>query len=131
VESRFDRRLKRSLPLEGCRNLVNQLSLDQTYYTLRKARLFVSGQNGLSVLAGATDTQIVVLDMSIEWSKRAIYRDESPSHKVTYVKGECRVYCGASTACPLPENRGELRCVPAYEKVEAAVLSGLGHAAGG
>ena len=42
-------------------NLVNRLSLDQTYYTIRKAGLFVTGQNGLSVLAGATDTRIVVL----------------------------------------------------------------------
>jgi hypothetical protein len=130
VESRFDKRLKRSLPLQGCRNLVNQLSLDQTYYTLSKARLFVSGQNGLSVLAGATDTQIVVLGMSIEWSKRAIYRNENPFHKVTYVKGGCSVYCGTSDACPLPENRGELRCIPAYEKVESAVLSRLGSAPG-
>jgi ADP-heptose:LPS heptosyltransferase len=130
VESKFDKRIKRSPALEGCRNLANQLSLDQTYYTISRARLFVSGQGGLSVLAGATDTEIVVLDMSIEWSKRAIYRHESPLYKVTYVKGECGVYCGAADACPLPQNRGELRCLPAYEKVEAAALSRLEHPPG-
>jgi len=124
--SNADSMLKRSPPLAGCRNLVNQLSLDQTFYALRKCRLFVTCQNGLSVLAGSTDTEIVVLDMSIEWSKRAIYRNENPLHKVTYVKGGCGVYCAASDACPLPENRGELRCIPEYPKVADAVFARLG-----
>lgn len=125
VRSNADNMTKRSPPLEGCRNLVDRLSLDQTYYTIRKARLFVTCQNGLSVLAGATDTELVVLDMSIEWSKRAIYRREDPHYKVTYVKGACAIYCGASDACPLPANRGQFLCVPSYESVEAAVLRKL------
>ena len=125
VRSAFDNVVKRSHALEGCSNLVDRLSLDQTYYTIRKARLFVTCQNGLSVLAGATDTEIVVLDMSIEWSKRAIYRREDPHYKVTYVKGGCTLYCGAANACPVPEHRGELRCIPTYERVEAAVLARL------
>lgn len=129
VASRADRMDKRSPPLAGCENLVNRLSLDQTYHTLRKAGLFVTCQNGLSVLAGATDVEIVVLDMSIDWSRRAIYRRESPFHKVSYVKGECGVYCGAPERCPLPENAGELRCIPSYEKVEQAVLAKLAAAA--
>jgi ADP-heptose:LPS heptosyltransferase len=126
VRSSFDNLAKRSYPLDGCTNLVDRLSLDQTYYTIRKARLFVSCQNGLSVLAGATDTELVILDMSIEWSKRAIYRREDPHYKVTYVKGGCGVYCGAPNTCPLPEHHGELRCIPSYEAVEAVVLRKLG-----
>jgi hypothetical protein len=63
--------------------------------------------------------------MSIEWSKRAIYRHENPHYKVTYVSGDCLVYCGHDNACPLPENKGELKCVPGYERVEAAVLARL------
>ena len=126
VVSRADQLAKRSPPLAGgVTNLVNRLSLDQTYFTLAKARVFVTGQNGLSVLAGATDTRIVVLGMSIEWSKRAIYRHEDPRYKVTYVGGACEVYCGHDAACPLPENRGELKCVPGYDAVEAAVLGQL------
>ena len=125
VTSHYDHVVKRSHALEGCTNLVDRLSLDQTFYTIRKARLFVSCQNGLSVLAGATDTELVILDMSIEWSKRAIYRREDPHYKVTYVKGGCGIYCGAPNACPVPENHGELRCVPAYEQVEAAVHTAL------
>ena len=123
VQSAADKLVKRSPALERVTNLVNRLSLDQTYFTIRKAGLFVTCQNGLSVLAGATDTEIVVLDMSIDWSRRAIYREESPFRKVTYVKGGCRIYCGAPERCPLPENHGELRCIPAYEQVEAAVLA--------
>jgi ADP-heptose:LPS heptosyltransferase len=126
IRSNADNLVKRSPPLAGCRNLVDQLSLDQTYYTIRKARLFVSCQNGLSVLAGATDTELVILDMSIEWSKRAIYRRENPFYKVTYVKGGCGIYCGAPNTCPVPENRGEFKCIPSYEAVEAAVLGKLG-----
>ncbi|MCG2591319.1 hypothetical protein LZ009_00815 [Ramlibacter sp. XY19] len=125
VTSTADGMVKRSPPLRGVTNLVNKLSLDQTYYTLRKARLFVSGQNGLSVLAGATDTRIVVLGMSIEWSKRAIYRNQDPHYKVTYVDGACSVYCGRERDCPVPEHKGELRCVPGYAPVRAAVMAAV------
>ena len=125
VENASDRMVKRSPPLEGVTNLVNRLSLDQTYHTLRKAGLFVTGQNGLSVLAGATDVEIVVLGMSIEWSKRAIYRHENPHHKVTYVSGTCEVYCGREDNCPVPEHKGELRCVPGYEAVRDVVMGKL------
>jgi ADP-heptose:LPS heptosyltransferase len=126
VNSDADGMRKRSPALEGCCNLVNRLSLDQTYYTIRKSRLFASCQNGLSVLAGATDAEIVVLDMSIEWSKRAVYRGESPFHKITYVKGDCDIYCCQSHECPLPENRGVFKCVPGYAAVAAAVFGKLG-----
>lgn len=125
VRSTAESRTKRSPELRGVTNLANQLSLDQTYYTLRKAGLFVTGQNGLSVLAGATDTRIVVLGMSIEWSRRAIYRNEDPHHKVTYVRGNCGLYCGRSDTCIVPEHNGELRCVPGYEPVRNAVLGAL------
>jgi hypothetical protein len=126
VASVGDAMVKRSAPLRGTRNLVNVLSLDQTYFTIRKARVFVSCQGGLSVLAGATDTDIVVLDMSIEWSKRAIYRNENPFHKVTYVKGGCGIYCGTANQCPLPVAEGQFKCIPAYQDVERAVLGRLG-----
>lgn len=125
VEAPADRMTKRSPELRGVTNLTNRLSLDQTYYTLCKAGLFVTGQNGLSVLASATDTRIVVLGMSIEWSKRAIYRKEDPHYKVSYVSGSCDVYCGRARDCHIPEHKGELRCVPAYEPVREAVLAAL------
>ena len=99
VESKADQMAKRSPKLTGCINLINQLSLDQTYYTIQKAGLFITCQNGLSVLAGATQTEVVILDMSIEWSKRPMYRHESPDYKVTYVKGTCDIYCCSSFSC--------------------------------
>ena len=124
VASASDKMVKQSLPLAGkVTNLVNALSLDQTYYTLAKAGLFVSGQGGLTVLAGATDTEIVVLGMSIEWSKRAIYRKANPFYKVAYVTGACDVFCGHADDCAVPEN--DFKCVPTYEQVEAAVLAKL------
>lgn len=128
VDSPVDGMHKLSPPLDGCENLVNRLSLDQTYFTIKKAGLFVSCQNGLSVLAGTTDTEIVVLGMSIEWSKRAIYRHDSPFHKITYANGACDLHCASSqNACPRPDFKfdGNFKCVPAYDVVEAAVLAKL------
>lgn len=125
VRSDADGMVKRSPRLQGVTNLVDKLSLDQTFHTLRKARLFVSGQNGLSVLAGATDTRIVVLGMSIEWSKRAIYRQQNPHYKITYVDGACGVYCGRQEDCQVPEHKGELRCVPGYKPVRDAVMAAV------
>lgn len=116
---------KRSPPLSGCHNLVNTLSLDQTYFTIRKAGLFVTCQNGLSVLSGTTETETIVLDMSIEWSKRAIYRHENPFYKVEYVKGQCSIYCCAVNTCPRPENNGVFKCIPDYATVRTAVLKKL------
>jgi len=123
VANPSDDMVKRSPALTGVANLANAISLDQTYHTIAKAGLFVTCQNGLSVLAGATDTEIVVLDMSIEWSKRAIYRHESPFHKVTYVKGGCAIYCASGFKCALPNAAERFKCVPSYEAVEAAVLA--------
>jgi ADP-heptose:LPS heptosyltransferase len=128
IQSTADKMHKRSPGLSGCRNLANQLSLDQTYFTIRKSRLFVSCQNGLSVLAGATDTEIVVLDMSIEWSKRAIYRSEDPHYKVTYVKGDCQIYCTYADSCPLNESSEDFKCIPGYQKVAAVIFEKLGQA---
>lgn len=125
VKAPADKMTKRSPELRGVTNLSNRLSLDQTYFTLRKAGLFVTGQNGLSVLAGATDTRIVVLGMSIEWSKRAIYRNQDPHYRVSYVDGSCKEYCGRSADCLLPEHQGELRCVPGYQPVRDAVFAAL------
>jgi ADP-heptose:LPS heptosyltransferase len=114
IFSKADNMWKRSYGLKGCVDFTNTLSLNQTYYTIKNCDLFITCQNGLSVLSGATDNEIIVLDMSIEWSKRAIYRNEDPHYKVTYVKGNCKVYCSQSTECPL---YGEFRCVPTVEQV--------------
>jgi ADP-heptose:LPS heptosyltransferase len=116
--SEADGMMKVSPDLRGCTNLANRLSLDQTYYTIRNCGLFITGQNGLSVLAGATDTEIIVLDMSIEWSKRAIYRQEDPYYRVTYVKGNCPAYCCMGQKCPLFP---EFRCIPTVPQVMAAI----------
>jgi hypothetical protein len=77
-------------------------------------------QSKRTMLAGATDTEIVVLGLSIEWSKRAIYRRESPFYNVTYVTGACDVYCGRADDCAVL--RYNFKCMPTYEQVRAAVL---------
>ena len=114
VYSKADNMWKKAVALKGCKDLTNKLSLDQAYYTIKNSRLFITCQNGLSVLSGATDTEIIVLDMSIEWSKRAIYRNEDPHYKVSYVKGNCDIYCQMSFDCL---EFGEFRCIPTVEQV--------------
>lgn len=124
VESRVEQMVKQAPPLNGqVTNFVNRLSLDQTYHTIRKAGLFVTGQGGLSVLAGATDTEIIVLGSAIEWSKRAIYRHADPFYKATYATGDCEVHCGRIHDCAVPQNN--FRCVPGYDAVAAAVFRKL------
>ncbi len=125
VHSPWDGMTKASEGLRGCVDLTNRLSLDQTYFTIAGAGLFVSCQNGLSVLSGATDVEVVVLDRSIEWSKYAIYRQENPHYRFTIVKGNCDIYCCDSEACPV---YGEFRCIPGFDAVLAAVLRKLGTA---
>ena len=126
VVSKVDEMTKAAPPLDGCVNLVNKLSLDQTFYTIKKCGLFVTCQNGLSVLAGATDTQLIVLDQSIEWSKRAIFRNEDPHHRVEYVRGDCSLYCCSSFECPKPDLSAQFNCIPVYNRVMSAVFRALG-----
>jgi ADP-heptose:LPS heptosyltransferase len=118
VHSPWDNVMKTSQGLAGCVDLTNRLSLDQTYFTIARAGLFVTCQNGLSVLSGATDTEVIVLDRSIEWSKYALYRREDPHYRFTIVKGNCDIYCCDSEACPV---YGEFRCIPGFEAVWSAV----------
>lgn len=122
VISKTDAMVKRSQGLSGCVDLTNRLSLDQTYYTIAKAGIFVTCQNGLSVLSGATETEVVVLDRSIEWSKYALYRHENPHYRFTIVKGDCDLYCCHSHQC---EVYGEFRCIPSFDRVLTAVRGRL------
>jgi len=125
VSSRADEMTKVSQALAGCVDLVGKLSLDQTWFTIRRSRIFVSCQNGLAVLAGATDVECVILDKSVDWSRHAVIRNENPLYKATYVKGLCSDYCGVIDRCPKPGNDGAFRCIPEYPVVEAAVLGRL------
>ncbi|WP_158239199.1 glycosyltransferase family 9 protein [Uliginosibacterium sp. TH139] len=123
--SQADRLMKTSRPLAGCTDLTNRQSIDQAFHTINRCRLFVSGQNGLSVLAGATDAEIVVLGSSIAWSHRAIYRQGNPMHRITYATGHCDSYCGASGQCRKNGSREQFDCVPGYAAVEQAVMARL------
>lgn len=120
--SQAEKAWKRSTGLEGCTDLTNRLSLDQTYFTIHKCGLFITCQNGLSVLSGTTNTEIIVLDQPIEWSKRAIYRNEDPHYKVTYVKGNCDRYCCVSFDCPLENEAEKMKCIPDLECVLSVAM---------
>ena len=126
--SAADQMRKISQSLHGCVDLTNRLSLDQTYFTIAKAGLFVTCQNGLSVLSGATETEVMVLDRSIEWSKYALYRNEDPRFRFTIIKGNCDIYCCVSHQCPV---YGEFRCIPGFDQVWTAVSAKLATLPGG
>ncbi len=122
THSPWDGMTKTSQGLRDCVDLTNRLSLDQTWFTIAKAGLFVTCQNGLSVLSGTTDTEVIVLDRSIEWSKYALYRHEDPHYRFSIVKGNCDIYCCDSQSCPV---HGEFRCIPGYDAVWACVSGKL------
>jgi len=122
VHSPWEQMTKSSEGLRGCVDLTNRLSLDQTYYTIARAGLFVTCQNGLSVLCGATGTEVIVLDRSIEWSKYAMYRHEDPHFRFSIVKGNCDIYCCDGQQCPV---YGEFRCIPGFEAVWGRVRERL------
>lgn len=124
--SPWEQMTKESTGLAGCTDLTNRLSLDQTWYTIAKAGLFVTCQNGLSVLCGTTETEVIVLDRSIEWSKYAMYRHEDPHYRFSIVKGNCDIYCCDGQQCPV---YGEFRCIPGFDAVWNRVRAVL--AAGG
>ena len=126
--SQSDKIHKISRGLQGCVDLTNRLSLDQTFYTIAKAGLFVTCQNGLSVLSGATETEVMVLDRSIEWSKYALYRHEDPHYRFTIIKGNCEIYCCASHQCDV---YGEFRCIPGFDRVWTSVSEKLKSLRGG
>lgn len=76
-------------------NLMNQSTLEQTWYLLSKCSCFITMDSGLLHLAGTTDCEILQLGSSINPEFRAPYRNGSQEYKYHYVRGGCGLNCAS------------------------------------
>ena len=76
-------------------DLMNQTSLDQTWWILKKSFAVVTMDSGVMHLAGTTDTHIIQLGSSVDPDYRAPYRKGSQKYKYSYIQGECKIHCAS------------------------------------
>jgi len=85
----FDVEIKNGL------NLMNKISIHQTWHILNKATLVVTMDSGILHLAGMTDTAIIQLGSSIDPRFRAPYRNNRQDYKYKYISGNCKLLCAS------------------------------------
>lgn len=85
----FDIEIKNGL------NLMNKISLHQTWHILNKATLIVTMDSGILHLAGTTDTAIIQLGSSINPRLRSPYRKNKQEYKYKYISGNCKLLCAS------------------------------------
>jgi len=76
-------------------NLMNKISLHQTWHILNKSTIVVTMDSGILHLAGTTDTAIIQLGSSIDYKFRAPYRQNRQDYKFSYVSGNCKLLCAS------------------------------------
>jgi ADP-heptose:LPS heptosyltransferase len=81
--------------IENGLNLVNNTTLDETWYLIQNSICFVTMDSGLLHLAGTTDSEIIQLGSSINPEFRAPYRYGSQEYKYHYVRGGCGLNCAS------------------------------------
>jgi len=74
-------------------NLINKISIHQSWHIINKSSLIVTMDSGILHLAGTTDTQILQLGSSVHPIFRAPYRRGTQSYKYSYILGECCLFC--------------------------------------
>lgn len=77
-------------------NLLNKISIHQTWHILNKAVVVVTMDSGILHLAGTTDTAIIQLGSSINPKFRAPYRNNRQNYKYSYISGECKLMCASN-----------------------------------
>ncbi len=84
-----------NFPIKLGYNLMNQTSLDQTWYLINNSSCFITMDSGLLHLAGTTDCEIIQLGSSINPEFRSPYRNGSQKYKYHYVMGGCGLHCAS------------------------------------
>ena len=84
-----------NFPIKLGYNLMNQTSIDQTWYLINSSSCFVTMDSGLLHLAGTTDAEIIQLGSSINPEFRSPYRNGSQDYKYSYVRGGCGLHCAS------------------------------------
>ncbi len=76
-------------------NLMNKISLHQTWHIINKSTLVVTMDSGILHLAGMTNTAIIQLGSSIDPRFRAPYRNNRQDYKYKYISGNCKLLCAS------------------------------------
>jgi len=76
-------------------NLINKISIHQSWHIINKSALIVTMDSGILHLAGTTDAQILQLGSSVHPGFRAPYRKGVQSYKYSYILGECSLFCSS------------------------------------
>ena len=94
-------------------NYVNKLSLDETINLIDNSRVLVTGQGGISVLAGGLrNCSIVVVEGCVHKEYRYIIRNGSYDWNVKYVPNRSKIY---HTGVITNEVTDDIRQMPIYE----------------
>jgi hypothetical protein len=130
-----------NFPIKLGYNLMNQTSLDQTWYLLNSCSCFITMDSGLLHLAGTTDCEILQLGSSIDPELRSPYRNGSQDYKYHYVRGGCGLHCasdmkygvkewgsihGVPSLVGCLEGKEKFECHPSVLQVYFKVLEILG-----
>ncbi len=122
-------------------NLMNQSTLEQTWYLISKSSCFITMDSGLLHLAGTTDCEILQLGSSINPEFRSPYRHGSQEYKYHYVRGGCGLNCasdmkhgvkewgsiqGVPSLVGCLEHKEKFECHPSVIQVYLKVLEILG-----
>lgn len=91
-------------------NLMNKISIGQSWYLLNDAVCVITMDSGILHLAGTTETSIVHLGSSIHPFFRKPYRRGLES-KYHYVGGTCDIFCGSDMKYGVKE-WGDIQGVP-------------------
>ena len=86
---------KPTFDIKGGLSLVNKLSIDQTWDVINRSNMVITMDSGILHLAGCTDTYILQLGSSINPKFRMPYRNGRQSYKLSYVLGDCELYCAS------------------------------------
>jgi len=101
----FDIKIKNGL------NLMNKVSIHQTWHILNKSTVVITMDSGILHLAGMTDTSIIQLGSSIDPKFRAPYRNNSQNYKYKYISGDCKLLCASDMKYYIKYN-GEFNTIP-------------------
>jgi len=117
-------------------NLMNQTSISDCWHLIENSHAVITMDSGILHLAGTTKAKIVLLGSSINPTFRIPYRNGKKGYNLTYVGGDCPIYCGSDMKYGVKEwgdiqgvpplikcleNKPTFECHPSVDKVLNAI----------
>ena len=93
-------------------NLINKLSIHQTWHVLNKSSMVITMDSGILHFAGTTDTYIIQLGSSVNPILRSPYRNNTQSYKYSYILGECKLFCCSNMKYNIRHNEVHYKMPP-------------------